>query len=68
MQKKIAILEKAFKASVKAEVEKRIGSTTPKKAMDDDTITKEDFRKLSLAQQQELFNTNPTLYKTLTTH
>lgn len=67
MDSKIKLLEKAFKASVKAEVEKRLTSTTPKKALEDDsTITKESFKKMSIREQQELYNSNPELYKQLT--
>ena len=68
MADKIRLLERAFKSSVKAEVEKRLGSTTPKKALEDDsTLTKDAFRKLSIAEQQEIYNNNPALYKQLTT-
>ncbi len=67
MDSKIKLLEKAFKASVKAEVEKRLTSTTPKKALEDDsTITKDSFKKMSIREQQELYNSNPELYKQLT--
>lgn len=67
MDSKIKLLEKAFKASVKAEVEKRLVSTTPKKALEDDsTITKDSFKKMSIREQQELYNSNPELYKQLT--
>lgn len=67
MDAKIKLLEKAFKLSVKAEVEKRLNSTTPKKALEDDsTITRESFSKMSIKEQQELYNSNPELYKQLT--
>lgn len=63
MKANIQLLETAFKASVKAEVEKRLGSNTPKRNLPpDEAITKESFAKMSLAKQQELFNENPTLY------
>lgn len=66
MNERINLLDKAFKASVKAEVEKRLGSNTPKKNLPpDETITKEAFRKMSLADQQELYKTNPNLYQEL---
>lgn len=67
MNDRIKLLEKAFKMSVKAEVEKRLTSTTPKKALEDDsTLTRESFAKMSIREQQELYNSNPELYKTLT--
>lgn len=67
MNANIATLEKAFKASVKAEVEKRLGSATPKKNLPpDEAITREKFAKMSIREMQELYNTNPELYKTLT--
>ena len=59
-------LTKAFNASVKAEVEKRLGSNNPKKNLQSEgSITKEQFRKMNIAQQSELFKTNPDLYKRL---
>lgn len=67
MNDNITLLDKAFKASVKAEVEKRLGTDTPKKDLPlDQTITKEDFRKMDLNQQAELARTNPELYRQLT--
>ena len=67
MNSNITLLEKAFKASVKAEVEKRLGSSTPKKDLPlDETLTKEAFSKMSLIKQQELARNNPELYKALT--
>ena len=67
MNANISLLEKAFKQSVKAEVEKRLGSSSPKKNLPpDESITKESFMKLSLIKQQELARENPDLYKSLT--
>lgn len=67
MNANITLLEKAFKASVKAEVEKRLGSSSPKKNLPpDEALTKEAFKKLSLSKQQELYRDNPDLYKSLT--
>lgn len=68
MNANITLLEKAFKQSVKNEVEKRLGSSAPKKNLPpDQTITKESFRKMSIDEQQELYRQNPELYKQLTT-
>lgn len=66
MMDNINLLDSAFKASVKAEVEKRLASKTPKKNLPLDThITQEQFRAMPLSQQAELYKTNPDLYKQL---
>lgn len=66
MMDNINLLDNAFKASVKAEVEKRLASKTPKKNLPLDThITQEQFRAMPLSQQAELYKTNPDLYKQL---
>lgn len=68
MDNRIKLLDKAFKASVKAEVEKRLSSTTPKKALEDEgALTKETFKKMTMKEQQELYDSNPELFKQLTT-
>lgn len=67
MNENIKLLDKAFKASVKAEVEKRLGTSTPKKNLPpDDVITKDSFNKMTLNEQAELYANNPELYKQLT--
>lgn len=66
MMEKIKVLEAEFKASVKAEVEKRLATSTPKKNLPTDTtITKEMFNKMKLTEQAELYKNNPDLYKAL---
>lgn len=69
MKANIDLLDKAFKASVKAEVEKRLGSNNPKRTTtsNDGVVTKEQFKKMSISEQAELFKNNPELYKQLTT-
>lgn len=67
MKDKIATLEKAFKSSVKAEVERRLSSNSPKRNLPpDEVMTKESFAKLPLMKQQEIYFNNPDLYKQLT--
>lgn len=67
MNNNISLLDKAFKQSVKEEVEKRLGSSTPKKNLPpDQAITKDVFKKMSLREQAELSKNNPELYKSLT--
>lgn len=64
MKSNIDLLERAFRQSVKAEVEKRMGSNTPKKNMSmDDGMTREMFNKLPLPEQQRLVNENPDIIK-----
>ena len=67
MNANISLLEKAFKTSVKAEVEKRLGSSTPKKNLPpDEVITRESFNKMTIIEQQQLYRDNPELYRSLT--
>ena len=66
MKANIDTLDKAFKASVKAEVEKRLASSAPKKNfVDTDAMTKERFNKMSVREQQELLRNNPDLTQAL---
>ena len=66
MNSNIRLLEKAFKDSVKREVEKRLGSSAPKKNLPvEETITKEKAVKMGIRERQNLLNNNPELYKTL---
>ena len=66
MSDNIKKLDSAFKASVKAEVEKRLSSNTPKRAIDtDEGITPEQFKKMSLAQQSQLFKESPDIYNAI---
>lgn len=67
-QANIDKLDKLFKAAVKAEVEKRLAGTAPKGNTTSITgdITAEAFKKMSLTEQGNLYNTNPELYKKLT--
>ena len=66
MSDNIKKLDSAFKASVKEEVEKRLSSNTPKRAIDtDEGITPEQFKKMSLAQQSQLFKESPDIYNAI---
>lgn len=68
MAANIQKLDHAFKHSVKIEVEKRLGSNSPKKNLPpDEAINRETFMKMSLAEQNRLATENPILYKELTT-
>ena len=67
MMDNINLLEAEFKASVKAEVERRLSTSTPKKNLPTDkAITQQEFRNLSLTQQAEIWRNNPDLYNQLT--
>lgn len=66
MNENINTLDKYFKQAVKAEVEKRLTSSTPKKNLGvDEALTRDSFRKLSLTEMNELATTNPELFKQL---
>lgn len=65
MKSRIDVLEKEFNASIQKEIERRLAGSTPAKVTTKEGMTKDDFRKMSLAQQQQLYNSNPELYKTL---
>lgn len=66
MKSNIDLLDRAFKASVKAEVEKRLGSAAPKKnPAIDKQLTKADFAKLSYADMMALKQNDPTLFAEL---
>ena len=66
MNEKISTIDRAFKNSVKLEVEKRLGSSTPKSSTTPvGNITKEQFSKLTLSQLQELKNNDRELYNQL---
>lgn len=66
MLENINSFEKAFKAAVADAVAKKIASPAPKSGQVKQTgMTREDFKKLSISQQSELYRTNPELYKQL---
>lgn len=66
MKANIDVLDKAFKASVKAEVEKRMSSSTPKKNLPaDQPIDKKRFMQMSTIELAELQRDNPQLFNEL---
>lgn len=66
MDENIKKLEKAFKASVKTEVEKRLGSSVPKKNLPmETTMTKEKFQKLNYTELMKLKTEQPELFAEL---
>ena len=65
-QANIDLLDKLFKASVKAEVDKRLAGNTPKgNGSTPAEITVETAKKMSMAQLQELEKTQPELFAKL---
>ena len=65
-QMNIDKLDKLFKAAVKAEVEKRLSGDAPRgKATTAKEITKEDAKKMSLADMSKLMADNPEAYNKL---
>lgn len=67
MMENITTFERAFKSAVADAVAKKIASPAPKTGSAKQTgMTKEEFRKLSVAQQTEIFRSNPELYKQMT--
>ena len=66
-QANIDKLDRLFKAAVKAEVEKRLAGNAPKGNGGNDpaTITKEQAKKMSLAELQKLSVSHPEIYNEL---
>ena len=65
-QANIDKLDKLFKASVKAEVEKRLAGNAPKgNGVSSATVTKEAAKNMSIADLQKLKKDNPELYNNL---
>ena len=63
MMENIRMLEDEFKKSVKAEVEKRLAGSSPKKNLGDSkNMTREEFMKLPFGKQTDLLNANPEIY------
>lgn len=66
-QANIDKLDRLFKAAVRAEVEKRLAGSAPKGngGTASNEMTKDQARKLSMAERQNLYSSNPELYKKL---
>lgn len=66
MSANISLLERCFKESVKAEVNKRLAGNAPKKGLPlEKAITKEDFMKMSYSELMELKKDNPEIFDSL---
>ena len=67
MMANITNFETQWKAAVADAVSARIAQPAPKGSnVSQNSLTKEEFKKMSLAQQSEIYRTNPELYKQLT--
>ena len=65
-QANIETLDKLIKQAVQDEVKTRLNGGTPKKgSADNEEITPEKFKKMTLAQKSQLYNTNPDLFNKL---
>lgn len=63
----IDAFENAFKATIKTEIEKRLSSNTPRtNVAESGALTKDAFMKMNVLEQQQIFKSNPELYKQLT--
>lgn len=64
----ITVFEKNWKEAVSAETTARLAQPAPKgsTATVKGAVSREDFKKMTLSQQAEIYRTNPELYKTLT--
>lgn len=63
----INTFEQSFKSAVADAVSAKLASPTPRAGSATQTgMTKDAFRKLSMAQQAEIYRTNPELYKQMT--
>ena len=59
--------EKMFNKAISAQVTQRLGGNTPQASTNETgAITKEQFSKMSLVQQSQLYKENPELYSQLT--
>lgn len=64
MMQNITSFETQWKAAIADAVQQRLASPAPKGSNGKQTgLTKEQFRKMTLSQQAELYRTNPELYK-----
>lgn len=62
----IEVFDKAFKAAVSEQVSKKLAGKAPSTSnVSQKGLDKDTFRKLTIAEQAEIYKTNPSLYKQL---
>ena len=64
-QERIDALDSLFKKSVQEEVKRRLASPAPKVGANEGELSHERFAKMSLKERNELYTSNPDLYKKL---
>lgn len=65
-QRRIDTLDKLFKDEVAREVKKRLATSSPVVGTgDNNAMTKDKFRSMSIAEQNKLYETNPELFNKL---
>lgn len=64
-QNRIERLDALFKKAVQDEVKRRLASPAPKVGANEGELNTERFKKMSLKERQDLYTTNPELYKKL---
>lgn len=65
MYDNIKVLEKAFKKSVREEVERRLASKAPRKSDDTQSFSRKDISKMSMADLAALKQENPEIFESL---
>lgn len=69
MMVNINTFDTAWKAAIADAVQQRLAQPAPKGSnVSQQGMTKEQFKKLTLAQQSEIYRTNPELYKQMTAY
>lgn len=66
LKSRIDTLETAFRAAVEDTVKSRLSGSTPAKGSSPAGLTRDEFRKMTLMQQQDLYKRDPETYKRLT--
>ncbi len=66
LKTRIDTFETAFRAAVEDAVKTRLSGSTPTKGSTPAGMTRDEFRKLTLMQQQDLYKRDPETYKRLT--
>ncbi len=66
LKTRIDTFETAFRAAVEDAVKTRLSGSTPTKGSAPAGMTRDEFRKLTLMQQQDLYKRDPETYKRLT--
>lgn len=66
LKTRIDTFETAYRAAVENAVKSRLSGSTPTKGSSPAGLTRDEFRKMTLMQQQDLYKRDPETYKRLT--